>query len=311
MKYSLRIIAQILILALCVTYLCHDLDFAILMNGLRTISWQGVAGLLGLIALDYLAMGLRMRSLVPTLAYRSAVAVEIVGNGMNVLLPAKLGEIIKISALARKAGISAATGTHFVFWTRFSELNILFLLALCMLNQSLLLFFLAILLCWGGLLALWFTPALPFWLLGKVPIRGIRHFLTELARLLSQRPRFFPRLLAYSAVVWLLYWAQYAWGLSYFLATPLSPGQITIIFLAASGVAAIPSTPGALGPYEATLVFLLTSFGAGKEDALVFSLCMRVFLYVPVALAALALFLRWRVNAAEPVTLKVQKSVAP
>lgn len=302
MKRLLKILLQIAILVLCLWYLCRDMNYHTFIMGLRSMPWQGALVLLGLLVLSYLAAGLRLKSLVPSLTFTSAVAVEILGNGMNVLLPAKLGEVFKINALAKKAGISKAAGTHFILWTRFSEINLLFFLALATLDQSTVLFFAAIGLCWGGLIVLWITPALPFWLLDKIPFPKMRTFALELAQNLARRPDFLFRLLALGALVWGLYWAQYYWGLTHFLTTPLSLTQINIIFLAAAGIAAVPSTPGALGPYEATLVFLLTSFGVAKEEALAFSLLMRVFMYFPPALAAVAISLRGHRQSESPPT---------
>ena len=285
---------------LCLWYLCRGLDYQVFMAAVRSMPWQGAIILSGFIALGYLALGLRLKCLIPSLPFISAMAVEIVGNGLNILLPAKLGEIFKIKALAKKTGLSTAASTHFVFWTRFSEINLLFFLALATLDQSIVLFLGVIALCWGSLIVLWSAPSRPLRLLYKIPFPKIKNFSLDLARNLAQRPNFFFRLLACSVLVWGLYWVQYYWGITYFLATPLSLEQINIIFLAAAGITAVPSTPGALGPYEAAMVFLLTSFGVSKEDALAFSLLMRAFLYLPVALAAVGISLHWHRRANTP-----------
>ncbi len=285
-----RLFFQLGLVGFCLWYLLSGLDFTLLARNIARIPLVGVLGVAGFIALDYFVMALRMKSLLPALSLKQAAALDIVGNGMNILLPAKLGEVIKIRMISRYCAVSAAHGARLVFWIRFIELNILLVIALLVFKPGAMFLLCAVAGLWCGVGMLWFKPALAQWFIKWIPLKTLRVFCAELAAKLSERPGFLRKILLYSLAVWLFYWLQYYWGASYLLPIELSFAQKNMIFLAAAGLAAIPGTPGAIGTYEAGLVFALSSFGIGKEEALVFSLCMRVILYVPIAVFSVIVY---------------------
>ena len=62
---------------------------------------------------------------------------------------------------------------------------------------------------------------------------------------------------------------------------------------------AVPSSPGALGVFEAVVVLSLGWFAVGKEAALAAALLMHAGQYVPTTLAAVMILARAHIRPAE------------
>jgi len=91
----------------------------------------------------------------------------------------------------------------------------------------------------------------------------------------------------YSAIIWALYYLIYYTLVVYGVHFELSMFQILVVFIAASIGMSVPSSPGGIGVVEASIVFALSRFGIGKEEALSFAIVVRMLQYIPTTLTAL------------------------
>lgn len=214
--------------------------------------------------------------------------------GLNNVFPARLGEVAKLAYLRRTAGLPVKAGIGIVFWERFFDLNMLLLLMLAStadLGHSTTLFCLMAV-CgalWAALAALALLPRQVERLNALFLPARLRHHVEELAAHL--RDGLSPRLLANlglkTVVLWLATIAFYGLVFCWVGGVELRPGQLALAFVIMALGYNVPSTPGGLGLFEASVVLSLGWFGVPRETALPLSLLLRAMQYLPTIPAAL------------------------
>lgn len=249
-------------------------------------------------------------------AFQTRLAALFIGFGSNSILPAYFGPILRSGILNRSAGIPIELALGSIFAERMLDLGIVLLFlvlplslqvvpSLSSLNASI-----VMLLCFG-LLCLWVLCLVGandpkrtilnldfiFRLIRRPKLKtrlqtGLLHFLSGLTAL--SQPRQLSRLLLESLGVWLLNGVTYWTGLLAFDA--YRPGFIGALFIQ-SGTAlaiAIPSTPGYLGPFEASLQVLLKLYGIPPATILSYAIALRVLMFVTIPI--IAMVLGWRLG---------------
>jgi len=285
------------LVAACLVYVLWGVDFSALGQALAAFSPWALVFVAVVMAADYVSMGLRLRFIT---GVRAGLAAHfnacILGLGLNNLLPAKAGELAKALYLRKKTGISLGQSLDAVFWERFFDLNALLSLgfaAAVILDQKLLIIPLAALVSvvWAGLFALRLWPDASRFLIGLLYFKRLKLLAAEITAHLAEHLnfRFFLRLGIYTAVTWGLYGIQYFMFLTWGAGLSLSATQAAAIFLIGAAGMAVPSTPGAVGVYEAVMVAALGLYGVGKEQALAVGLVLHMLQYIPSSVYALAL----------------------
>jgi uncharacterized protein (TIRG00374 family) len=288
------IVPPLLICAGCVAYLFSDLDLTRFWA-----AWAGfdasylvIAMLLGI--LNVLVLGLRLHFLAAAeISLLDSCKAALLGLSLNALLPAKLGEIGKITYLADRSGKTIASTTHLVFWERFLDLHMLLGVIILAIAFGLpavfsLVAVAAIATLWVGLGIIYTHTEFALRLVRIIPQPTVQRFLSELVEHLSLGIPV-SRLII-GAVLSLLPWGIYAlqliFVLQFILAFDLSLTQLLAVLLAASISTSIPVTPGAIGVYEAAIVAVLGQFGIDKAVALSAAIMMHAILYLPVIFGA-------------------------
>lgn len=117
-------------------------------------------------------------------------------------------------------------------------------------------------------------------------LKGMAEFRRALARLWRSPSALIGHLLLATAI-WLLF-PYKAWLLACSLGLPLELWQAALITYLAYIVAMLPLTPGGLGTFEATVIFLAAPFGVAPAPALAFAVLLRlVTFWLPFLLSAL------------------------
>ncbi len=296
----------------CVAYLFSDFELARFLD-----VWHGVGMSYVLVALllalaNVIALGLRLRYLSePHLGLGDASKSALLGLSLNVLLPAKMGELGKIAFIVDRAGVSVAESSRIVFWERFLDLHMI--LAFILLAVSLGMPAQFSIGLWGLVACCWLGLAVVRWrtdsvlsLLQAIGYEPLRRFLLELAGQLGRgiAPSRLGGASLLSLAPWFIYAGQVAFVLIVSMAFELSLIQMLTVFLAACIAGSLPLTPGAIGIYEAAIVAVLTQYGVGKELALSAAIMMHGMQFLPVLFGA-----AWALGIAATLANKDKKTL--
>lgn len=262
-------------------------------------NWQPlvVAALVGTLA--QAAKAARWQLFFPTRpTFTSAFAALIIGQVVNWLLPARLGDVARVVVLRRRAAERAARIVGTIGAEKLVELIALFAFALAvapfvplpvwLLDPSLRLSVVLL----GGILLL----SIVF--LQQARLRrwgawlGATWLRVESARVERQfdlTVEGFAPLRQRARVVKIFAWSLLVWGLMaatnfiVFLALPLPASWLTavVLLLVLQVGVAVPTTPGKIGVFQALVTLTLALFGIGRELALGYGLLLYFVVVVP------------------------------
>ena len=232
----------------------------------------------------------------------------LVGYLFNTILPARAGEVVRVQVLGRRAGTSRAHVLATVVLERSYDVVVLVLLLACATPFLPPVAWRTAALALGGVLVagliavaviaqryqsvatalLSLLARLPF--LGPERVeRAGGNFMRGLVSLRSSRLAL--AALAVTVASWLAL-ALSTWFL--LLGTRIDEGfgAALLVLVATNLILVLPSSPAALGAFEAAAVLALSAYGVGREQALSFALvlhALNAFPYLPLGYAALVL----------------------
>lgn len=288
-------ILRFVLVAGCLVYAFWGIDFIRLWQTILeyndwALLWTTIFSFTG-----YWAMGMRL-SFLSKFEAKSWVCFKafLMAMAINNILPAKLGELAKAFYLRRECRFSLSQSITMVFWERFFDLNAILAMGLVVaFHFKLKMAFVPLGVGVGGIwLALWVVRTFPDFvgrIIAKMPSGRLSEFLAELKLqiLHGVTPLFLIVLGLYTIVCWLLYAASTFLVLQWVANLPLTWGQTTAVFVISSLGMAMPSSPGALGVFEAAVVFSLGLFGVPRAQGLAAGLVLHMVQYIPVTLAGL------------------------
>ncbi len=272
-------------------YAFWNVEFGGIAVKLALFSLGPVLAMLGVVFASLFAMALRVDYLAEhRVGFTKAMQLTLIGQGMNNILPARLGEVVKINSMRLLSGVPRPKGLEIVFWERFADLNVLLGLAgyaLWATGKSMFLLPLATIVAgvWVVLYATYRHGPACLSLLLRLPWPSLRRLALDFYSQIPRRSRwqFLLGLGAYSVPVWasiiiltqLAFWAA---GI-----TLDFPQCIAITVISSLGIA-VPGAPGGLGAYEAAVVASAQWFGVDKVSALALAVVLRAVQYIPVTL---------------------------
>jgi|MTBAKSStandDraft_1061840.scaffolds.fasta_scaffold00006_242 hypothetical protein len=283
--------------AACLVYVFWDLD---LRRALDTLAAFQAAPLLLSLLLGlalFLFQGLRFRSITGARAtlFQATLAC-VLGNGLNNIFPARLGELGKALYLKRHADIQVRECLGFIFWERFADLNLILALAvLASLVSGKDFVWLPLALALGGVwvavAVLLLLPPARRLLPRLIPIRSLRAVAEDMLGHFVEisTPAFLARLVLLSALVWASQMVSFAYNANGVMGLGVNLGAILAVLVASSLSFLIPSSPGGLGLYEAAMVFSFSWFGVDREAALILALLLRLTQNLPSILVTVLL----------------------
>ncbi len=296
---------------------------------LRGVSWPAVWGALRTARLEYLAatavgaivVGVLIRAwrwrvfLPPSPRVPTRELVNATGIGLmaNNVLPARMGEFVRAYVLGRRSSVPVTTAFGSLFVERLFDAAALMLILIAAITLAPVPEWMIVLARIGGavfLLLLLFEilliryPRAFFRVLHATTARFLPpRWEAELEGLLNKFIEGFQLLREPRRVVVALLLTFVMWGangfLYYlgFLAFDLGrvglDGAMIVQSVAALGVS-IPSSPGFVGTFQASVVKALSAFGVDKDLALSYSIGYHIAQYLPVTLYGF--YLAWRAN---------------
>jgi uncharacterized protein (TIRG00374 family) len=292
------------VIALCLVYAFWDLDVELFMS---TISGYNVLAVMvaSLLTLGgFMALGGRLHALSQgEVTYSQSLSGTIIGQGVNNILPAKLGEAVKALYLAKESKKTRAWIFGLVFWERFFDLNALLIFGLLIafsINSpfSMGAFVLLVAAVWLMLFVIRRWPGFARGFVGRIPFVSIRHFFLELVDHLITRLKF--RVVVkgsmWTAVIFFQYVAQVALVLLWAAQLDLSLTGLLVVFVASGIGMNLAASPGGLGVYEAAIVASASWFGVGREEALASAIVLHVIQYLPSIVLGLLLMSRYNMS---------------
>ena len=252
--------------------------------------------------LSYFALGFRLKYMkTPSLPLWSCVKAELLCLGANNIFPAKAGEIIKAAWLSRKNSFPFANALGIVFWERFFDVNMLLLIGVWTawtlnIEAGLLSGVLILSVIWILLIFAKIYPAFFPALFSKIKISKLADLVNTLQAAVNSNMslKSLSWLLISTAIVWTFYAAVGILSYKYIAVLNITITQGICIFAISSLGMLLPSTPGAIGVYEASTVLALSWFGIEKEQALGIALFNHALQFIPTTLFGWAIFINDR-----------------
>lgn len=285
--YSLRKIAfmslKVLLIAALSYYVLKDVQFSVFMQEVSTYS----LGVLGIVMLILLCVNLVMSArwvLISHDTFRQSLESVLVSATMNILLPARLGEVAKAIYLKRYYGKSFNRSLTFVIYERFFDLFFLvagavFVLYFYVENPFYEKIFVTIFLLQLLLFILLKYYSRPFfWVARMIPVRFVRVYIkkaiTTIARKIEGRIFFYT--LITTLLVWLVNFCVTFIFLRYGAGFELSITDIFTVFIITGVGYAFPLLPAGALTFQASYVFALGQFDIGQSEALAASIVFHV-----------------------------------
>ncbi len=229
-----------------------------------------------------------------------ALGIELVADLANQVIPAKLGDSVKVLYMHRTGMLNYASGAFAAFLVRAMDLAAVLLLALFsvvfvsgsvagnyisyILTMSALLLLLAL----AGWLFVFQPSIFQKMLIG--PLRKLRDSVAELADQMRQNPGRLSAVLLVSMLIWIfdiltLFIFLLVFGVK------LSFAEASFVMLLSTVTKILPLTPNGLGVYEGMMVVILTGFGVAESTAFTIALLDHGFMNVySILLSVIALY---------------------
>lgn len=294
-KKAASLFVRVALVGGCLVYAFWGIDFSQLWDTLVRYDDMALLWTTAFSFVGYGIMALRLNFLSGFVAGNwLCFKAFLMSMAVNNIVPAKLGELAKAFYLRRECRFSLSRSITMVFWERFFDLNAILAMGLVVaFHFKLKMAFVPLAGAVGGIwVALWVVRTYPDFvgrIIDKVPSNRLAEFMAELKLqvLHGVTPTFMLLLGLYTAVCWLLYAGSTFLVLLWVAKLPLTWGQAAAVFVISSLGMAMPSSPGALGVFEAAVVFSLGLFGVGQTQALAAGLMLHMVQYIPVTVAGL------------------------
>lgn len=313
MKKILSLITVVLVTALTLTYALWDIDFHELGKLLSGGDYRVLLPFMALLVLFYWMKAVRWVLIlrpVGEFTRKQVTPSMVIGFAANNVLPAHLGELIRIAIFARKYEIPvSSTAITLLIERIFDLVAILSYYALSMVlidspPESLEIgAWLVVMLLAGFLVTIAIVLYRPD-LLHSLANR-IGHLLPgesgiRLTHLLDNIINAFSSLRSPTLVLYMTAWSMFKWGLMAAMiwltllayGTEVSPGIAMILMAVLALAAAVPNAPGYVGAIQAAYVFALRPFGIAEEIAFAASVFFLACQWIPVTAAGAYYFIK-------------------
>ncbi len=289
----------------------RTVDLGELWSALKGIRWWTLVPSFAVLCVGVFVRALRWRSLFepgrrPSVG--ASTSATLIGNLFNSALPARMGEPVRIVALARESGLPYSEVAAVSVLERVMDLLVLLALLFLALPFVPEVSWLRSAIVLAAVLALAvLTTALVLYRYGDRPLRAVlRPLARRWSRLQEDRldalaasvargavglrhGRVAAEATFLSAASWLLL-ALSDWILLRGFGFQLGFGAGVLCIVAANLALVVPAGPGGVGPYEAATVVALSAYGLGGSEALSYAIvlhAMNIFPFLAIGYAAL------------------------
>jgi len=300
MKKAVSLVLRIILVTGCLIYAFWGIDFSELARAFTQFSIPAILVATAISLLGYWVMAIRLNFLS---GYRCGSWVGLkaflLSMAVNNVAPAKLGEVAKAFYLRQESGFSLSQSLSMVFWERFFDLNAILAMGLAVaFHFRLKMAFFPLAIGVGGiwlcLLVVRVWPVKAERLIALIPFERAREFILEIKLQIVHGVtlRYLVVLGCYTAAVWILYAIPTFLVVLWVAGLKLTMGQTLAVFIISSLGMAMPSSPGAVGVFEAAVIFGLGLFKVDKELALAIGLLIHMMQYIPTTVSGLLVLMK-------------------
>jgi uncharacterized protein (TIRG00374 family) len=263
-------IIQTIIIGAMFAYIVYGFDIDKI--DMSIVSWIGILLAGFVLFLGQLALSLRWKQMSKT-SFKISYETITVSTALNMILPAKLGELSKALYMKNFYKYSFHKGISLVFVERLFDIIVLFLL----MSFWAYLYFSSPAIK-NGIISLsifivftivFFKSKRVLGLLKKIPFRFVRIYSQKIYKQVNGILKEPFSIFSITILTWGIYFlAQYAF-FTYAVDFHLTYQNLLELFLFSTIAFAIPLTPAGVGTFEAVVILFLQTHGVGKEDAFV------------------------------------------
>ena len=251
--------------------------------------------------LAYIPLAYRYKILTndSSLRIKDIYAGIILSFGMNIVLPGRIAELLKIIYLRKYGNLSISHGIAALFVERLSDLFTVILLGLIGVNIFLFnintrIFGVAVILIVLVIIALPYLELHLVKLIGKLPWENIKIFthnvFTHAVSIIRDGKIYTS--FSIGAITWAFWFLSVYLFLKMIGVNNLGLGGTLALFVATALGGAIPALPGGLGTFEAGAVFVLMKFGYTFEKSVAIGITLHFGQLLGVFIAALIISMK-------------------
>ncbi len=268
-------------------YLLLGVQYDELLYSLQGYSLFGLFLTALLMLLSYFAMALRWQLMANgSCTYQASLEATILGSFLNMMLPAKTGELSKIAYLKAAYSLDLNLGVAILFAERFADIVVLSMLLVLtsvfiLDSDNLITASIVFLLLSTAVLLLVKSSYLhPF--IEKIPIQGMRDFVinalqaTQNILTLGLATKY----ISSTAFLWFFYLAIHCSFFAVATDFELNFLQIVTVFVLSTVALSIPLTPGGIGTFHASIVFATSWYGIDKNAALTAAIALHGLIFL-------------------------------
>jgi len=273
-------VIKILILILIFFYLFHGINISKI--DFTIFSGFGLFLTCASILISQLVLSIRWMKM-SNLSFIVSFETISISSTLNMILPARLGEISKALYLKKFYNYNYHKSISIIFMERFFDVIVLFLL-MCLwaynyfsnttLNISILI--LAILIFF---IILFFKSKKILKLIKKIPSKYIRVYVQKIYKNINKLLKNPYSILGWTAVLWFFYMLSYITFFMYSVDFNLTIKDILELFIFSTIALSVPLTPAGVGTFESSIVFILSHHGIDKTDALISATVYHILIF--------------------------------
>ena len=273
-------IFQILIFLAILAYLLYGFDISKIDFSIFKIS--GIALTTISLFLSQVLLAFRWMSM-SNLSFKISLETIIVSSVLNIILPARLGELSKAFYLKKFYGYNYHKTLSIIFIERFFDiimlLLIMFLWAYLFFidrNVKISIIILSLLVIFT---ILFFNSNFILRLLKKIPLQFIRVYSQKIYKNINRLLKTPYMILFYTLIIWLFYLISYILFFIYSVDFRLDFQEILELFIFSTIALSLPLTPAGVGTFEGAIVLFLTHHGISKENALISATLYHIIIF--------------------------------
>jgi len=301
-KWLIRLLKAVLVLAI-LRYLIVGVEWQTFAASLAGYGAAALAGGIALIVVNDVVQALRWRFLTRNrCSVQASFESIVVGGFLNVILPAKLGEVSRLIYLRNVYRYPFNYGVGAMVVERGADLFVVacFLAAgagIATGNDFLQIGAgIAIAAILGTIFALKIGEGRALRaLLRRIPLRFIRIYSQKIARLILRDlgVERTVRVLGYTLLLRIVYFLTVAFFINEVAQFHLTWGELFIVYLVSSIAWSIPLAPGGSGTFHAGMVLAMGWYGIAKEESLAIAVVFHLLLnLVPMLLAVMIILVK-------------------
>ena len=207
----------------------------------------------------------------------------IVSSTLNMLLPARLGELSKAFYLKKFYGYSYHKSVSIIFIERFFDVIVLFLLmclwVYCYFSNEIVKNSVIVLSASIFLIIIFFNSKRVLNMIKKIPVRIVKIYGQKIYKNINRLLKTPYTAFFYTILLWFFYLVSNIIFFKYSVDFNLDFKDILELFIFSTIALSVPLTPAGVGTFEGAIVVFLTKYGVDKTDALISATLYHILIF--------------------------------